>query len=55
MSGKSAVLRQTALAVLMAQVGSFVPATYARMGIVDKVFTRVGHLIIFPAVSQPLW
>ena len=42
MSGKSAVLRQTALAVLMAQVGSFVPATYARMGIVDKVFTRVG-------------
>lgn len=42
MSGKSAVLRQTALAVLMAQVGSFVPATYARMGVVDKVFTRVG-------------
>jgi DNA mismatch repair protein MutS len=42
MSGKSAVLRQTALAVLMAQVGSFVPASVARMGVIDKVFTRVG-------------
>lgn len=42
MSGKSALLRQTALIVLMAQVGSFVPATSARIGIVDRVFTRVG-------------
>ncbi|MBL6963845.1 MAG: DNA mismatch repair protein MutS [Bacteroidetes bacterium] len=42
MSGKSAVLRQTALIVLMAQMGSYVPATSARMGIVDKIFTRVG-------------
>lgn len=42
MSGKSAVLRQTALIVLMAQMGSFVPATSASIGIVDKVFTRVG-------------
>lgn len=42
MSGKSAVLRQTALIVLMAQMGSFVPATNAKIGIVDKVFTRVG-------------
>jgi DNA mismatch repair protein MutS len=42
MSGKSAVLRQTALAVLMAQMGCFVPATYARIGLIDKVFTRVG-------------
>ena len=42
MSGKSALLRQTALIVLMAQIGSFVPATRVRMGIVDKVFTRVG-------------
>ncbi|HRO07325.1 MAG TPA: DNA mismatch repair protein MutS [Saprospiraceae bacterium] len=42
MSGKSAVLRQTALIVLMAQMGSFVPATKAKIGIVDKVFTRVG-------------
>ena len=42
MSGKSAVLRQTALIVLMAQTGSFVPAQSATLGIVDKLFTRVG-------------
>src|SRR5690606_27310324 len=42
MSGKSAILRQTALIALMAQMGSFVPASSARLGIVDKVFTRVG-------------
>lgn len=42
MAGKSALLRQTALIVLMAQMGSFVPATSAALGIVDKVFTRVG-------------
>jgi DNA mismatch repair protein MutS len=42
MAGKSALLRQTALIVLMAQMGSFVPASYARVGIIDKVFTRVG-------------
>ena len=42
MSGKSAVLRQTALIVLMAQMGSFVPAKRVRMGVVDKVFMRVG-------------
>ena len=42
MAGKSALLRQTALIVLMAQMGSFVPATKACIGMVDKVFTRVG-------------
>ena len=42
MSGKSALLRQTALIVLLAQCGSFVPAKSARIGIVDKIFTRVG-------------
>ncbi len=42
MSGKSALLRQTALIVLMAQIGSFVPAQAAKIGFVDKIFTRVG-------------
>jgi len=42
MSGKSAILRQTALIVLLAQMGSFVPAKAARIGLVDKIFTRVG-------------
>ncbi|MFN2378939.1 MAG: DNA mismatch repair protein MutS [Bacteroidales bacterium] len=42
MSGKSALLRQTALIVLLAQAGSYVPATSARIGMVDKIFTRVG-------------
>ena len=42
MAGKSALLRQTALVVLMAQMGSFVPASSASIGVVDKIFTRVG-------------
>ncbi|MFR0904158.1 MAG: DNA mismatch repair protein MutS [Alistipes sp.] len=42
MSGKSALLRQTALIILMAQMGSFVPAEAAHIGVVDKIFTRVG-------------
>jgi len=42
MSGKSALLRQTAIIVLLAQIGSFVPAKEAKIGLVDKIFTRVG-------------
>lgn len=42
MSGKSALLRQTALIVIMAQIGSFVPANSASIGVIDKIFTRVG-------------
>ena len=42
MSGKSAILRQTALIVLLAQMGSYVPAKFAKIGLVDKIFTRVG-------------
>lgn len=42
MSGKSALLRQTALILIMAQIGCFVPAKYANIGVIDKLFTRVG-------------
>lgn len=42
MAGKSAILRQTAIVCLMAQIGSFVPAKYAEIGVLDKIFTRVG-------------
>jgi len=42
MAGKSTYMRQTALIIVMAQIGSYVPAKYARIGIVDKIFTRIG-------------
>ncbi|YCJ93578.1 MAG: DNA mismatch repair protein MutS [Candidatus Karelsulcia muelleri] len=42
MAGKSAILRQTALIILMAHIGSYVPASYASIGIIDKIFSRVG-------------
>ena len=44
MAGKSTYLRQVALAVLLAQIGSFVPAASARIGVVDRIFTRIGAL-----------
>ncbi len=55
MSGKSALLRQTALIVLLAQIGSFVPAKAATLGLVDKIFTRVGQPITSVLANLRLW
>ena len=55
MAGKSALLRQTALITLLAQIGSFVPAESAHIGLVDKIFTRVGASEISRWANLPLW
>ena len=55
MAGKSTYLRQVALIVLLAQIGSFVPATEAHIGLVDRIFTRVGASDNLAAARAPLW
>lgn len=55
MAGKSALLRQTALITLLAQIGSFVPAESAHIGLVDKIFTRVGASDNISVGESTLW
>ena len=55
MAGKSAILRQTAIICLLAQIGSFVPAKHAEIGILDKIFTRVGATDNISAGESTLW
>lgn len=55
MGGKSTYMRQTALIVLMAHIGSYVPASAATIGIVDRIFTRIGASDDLASGAQPLW
>lgn len=55
MSGKSAILRQTAIIALMAQIGCFVPAQSAKIGIIDRIYTRVGASDNISSGESTLW
>ncbi len=55
MAGKSTFLRQNALIVVLAQMGSFVPAKHARIGVVDRLFSRVGAADDLAAAARPSW
>ena len=55
MSGKSTFIRQAALITLMAQIGSFVPADAATVGLSDRIFTRVGGRTTCQPVNRPSW
>ena len=55
MAGKSTYMRQVALIVLMAQMGSFVPASAARIGLVDRIFTRIGASDDLSGGRSPSW
>ena len=55
MAGKSTYIRQTALLVLLAHTGAFIPARSARIGIVDRIFTVLGLVTIWPVVNRPSW